>query len=403
MTAGAAAHAERPAPVSTVLLAAASGLSVFGMASVVPAMPAFARAFDADYAHVQLVVSAYLFGLAIAQPVHGALSDMFGRRVMLLAGFAIFVVASALCVLAKNLETLTIGRFVQAVGVSVGTVAARAIVRDTHSTEHAGIALSYITAAMGIAPVIAPLVGGLLADAFGWQAIFAGNAVLGLALLSWVGLALPETRARSHRLAPDPVRTLLHYGEFLRSRPFLGYTLIYGFSSAAMFAFITVGASLYQRYAGLDAGQFGILWGGLALTYASGAWLGAKLARRRGTAALLRDGVLATIVVGVTFPLLIAVVGADLWTLTVPVSALMIANGMTSPLALAGAVSIRPELAGIASGLSSALAMLASVFFTAVSGATFDGSAMPAALLIAVGSLAVGGAWWLTRAPAGTS
>ena len=396
--AGVAAHG-RPAPVPTLLLAAASGLSVFGMASIVPAMPAFAEFFAADYAQTQLVVSAYLLGLAIAQPVHGALSDMFGRRASLLAGFGVFIVASALCALSTRLEGLVLGRFVQALGVSVGTVAARAIVRDTHDAERSAIALSYITAAMGIAPVIAPLVGGLLARWFGWPAIFLLNAALGAALVLWMYFALPETRSPAHRLAADPVRMVLHYLEFLRSAPFLGYTLIYGFSSAAMFAFITVGAELYGAYAGLDAAQFGVLWGLLAFAYAGGAWAGAKLAARRGVRQLLRDGVFITLAFGVTFPLLLVMVGTGPWTLTVPVAVLMVANGVTSPIALAGAVSTRPEIAGIASGLSSALAMFASMLFTALSGALFDGTALPAATLIAIGSVAVTVAWSLTRRP----
>jgi len=392
-----AASPQRPAPVATLLLAAASGLSPFGMASIVPAMPAFADYFAADYARVQLVVSVYLLGLGISQPVHGALCDMFGRRKALIAGFSIFIVASLLCALTSRLDALVLGRFAQALGVSVGTVAARAIVRDTHDAETSAVALSYITAAMGIAPVAAPLVGGLLTSYFGWPAIFLCNAMIGAVLLWWIHAALPETRAESHRLAADPVRTLRHYGEFLRSPLFLGYTLIYGFSSAAMFAFITVGAALYGRYAGLDAAGFGLLWGALALTYASGAWLGAKLARARGALTLLRDGVIAMLIVGVIFPFLLLWPGPGLWTLTIPISALMITNGLTSPIAMAGAVSTRPELAGIAAGLSSALAMLASMLFTAISGVTFDGSAMPAAILIAAGCIAVAGAWLLTR------
>jgi MFS transporter, DHA1 family, multidrug resistance protein len=384
-------------PVSTLLLASTSGLSTFGMASIVPALPAFATEFAADYTGVQFVVSAYLLGLGLAQPLQGAICDAFGRRRALLSGFLVFIAASLFCAFATRLDLLIAGRMMQALGVSVGTVASRAIVRDTHDAEQSGIALAYITAAMGVVPVLAPMAGGFLVAEFSWPAIFVTNAALAAALVLWTWRKLPETHDPRHRVALDPVRTLLHYVEFMRSPEFLGNSMVYGFTSGAMFAFIIVGATLFERYAGLDAARFGLLWGLLALAYAGGAWLGARIAPRRGMRATLRDGVAATVVVGLAFPVVLALVGATFWTLLLPIAALMVANGLSSPLALAGAISSRPELAGIASGLSSALAMLTSMAFTAASGAVFDGTAMPAALLIAAATLATGGAWLMIR------
>ena len=142
----------------------ASSLSAFGMASVVPALPTLSRALETDYASLQFVVSAYLLGLGLFQPIQGLLCDRFGRRPVFLAGFALFGIASLFASLVSNVSMLVLARFLQAMGVSVATVVSRAIVRDSFEPGPAAIALSFITAVMGVAPVLAPLVGGVIAE-----------------------------------------------------------------------------------------------------------------------------------------------------------------------------------------------------------------------------------------------
>ena len=140
-----------------LLLSVASALSPFGMVVLVPTLNEFARAYGVDYAAIQFLISSYLFGLAAAQPFSGILCDRLGRRPVLLLGFAFFTLASLACAVVGSLPGLVVLRFLQAVGVSVGTVASRAIVRDTHDEEGTARAMAYIAAAMGVAPVIAPV------------------------------------------------------------------------------------------------------------------------------------------------------------------------------------------------------------------------------------------------------
>ena len=171
---------------SIALLALASGMSPFGMTMILPALPAISARFDADYALVQLVVSGYLLGVALAQPISGFLCDRFGRRPVIIAGFGIFVFASIGCALATSLPQLVAFRFLQAVGGSAGPVASRAIVRDTYSAEMGARALSWITVGLGVAPILGPMVGGWLLPVAGLRAVFLLSASVGAILLAAV-------------------------------------------------------------------------------------------------------------------------------------------------------------------------------------------------------------------------
>lgn len=363
------------------LLGGISGLSAFGMASVVPALPVLGKALSADSATLQFLVSAYLLGLGLFQPVQGLLCDRFGRRPVLLAGFSLFALASIAAVLADGLATLTMARFGQAMGVSVATVVTRAIVRDTHGPEEGAVALSFITAVMGIAPIVAPIAGGLVTALWGWRAVFWLHAAIALALLLWMALVLRESRPASTQ-AMTLSQLLRGTALLLRDRVFLAFTLTYSFISAGSFAFITVGAELFERLFAIRAATFGTLWAGLALAYLGGAAAAGTLARRFGTRRTIVRGLWLNGAAAACFVLTALLASAFLPAFMLALLLQMAANGLVSPLCLAGCVGERPDLAGVASGLSSAVAMLLAMLCAAVSGVVFDGTARPIAALI---------------------
>lgn len=381
---------------SVMLLGVASGLSVFGMSIVVPSTNSIAEHFDAGFASVQFVISAYLFGLALAQPISGILCDRFGRRPVMLSGFVLFTLASLVCIVAPTLSSLVFARFLQAVGVSVGAVTARAVLRDTRDGEKMAEAMSYISAIMGVAPVLAPLFGGFLDSYAGFRSSFLVTAAMGAIVLTAMHVRLSETLSRDH--VPPGWRELIrNYRVLLTSPQFVGNTLIYGFKQGAFFCFLAVGAPFFLTNFGMDAKSFGMLWGLLAMAYVGGATLGAKLTPRIGTHQVMRLSIWSTLGAGI---LMFGVANVESLTpvlLLLPMVILMVFAGSGTPGAQAGAVAPHPTMAGTASGLSNAVGLVVGGSFTVISGALYNGEFRPIGMLIFTATLAAAMSWMLAN------
>ena len=385
-----------PRTPSITLLAIASGTSPFGMAIVLPALPEIVNRFDSGYAIVQMVVSGYLLGVALAQPVSGVLCDRFGRRRILLAGFSIFIVASIGCSTAATLQELVAFRFLQAVGASTGTVASRAVVRDVFSVAASTRALSRITIGLGIAPVIAPMIGGWLSVTLGVNAIFITSAVIGAIVLLSIAICLPETRERNGPATERPA-ALVSYGRLLRSRPFIGYTLIFGFVQGSFFAFLAVGAAVFADSFDMGASTFGLVWGGMAIAYVLGAMLGGRLSLSSVSAAVLPASLLLTLVLGQMLLAGVVIVGVSPLSVLLPMVGLMAVSGAATPLVMAGAVNHHPDIAGTSAGLSSAIGLVVGNVFVVLSGLLYSGNFLPIAALIAASTALTAASWLIVR------
>ncbi len=385
----------RPAP-SLWLLSLASSLSPFGMIVVVPTLAAVADRYGVGQGRAQFLIAAYLFGLGVGQPVVGALSDRYGRRPVILAGFGLFTVASVACALATGFTALLLCRLLQALGVSVGTVGSRAIVRDTHDALGTVRALGFIGAAMGIAPVLGPLIGGALSTWAGPQSVFFVSAGLGLLVTVAMALRLAETRQVTG-LLQERQHWLTSYRELLGSRVFVGYTMMYAFLQGCFFAFLAVAAVVFADHLGVNEATFGAIWGAMGLTYVAGAWLGARLTTQLGSRRLLL--VSTSMILGAGAGLLTGTLigGVTMSGLLVPLTLLMFAAGVQTPLSVAGAVNHRQDIAGTAAGLSSSLALVLSGSFSIAAGYLYAGDFLPVAALIAASAAMVGVTYWMTR------
>ncbi len=381
---------------SVWMLGLASGLSPFGVTMAVPLLATIATQFNTDIGMAQFVVSAYLLGLATAQPFNGFLCDRFGRRPVMLIGFAVFVMASTAAAFTTSLGAMIVFRFLQAAGVSVGTVASRAIVRDTRDAAGSAEAMSYIAAVMGFSPIFAPIVGGWLGSIGGYFAVFLFTSVVGAIIWILMYFNLTET------LDPNNARAnwsdwMRNYRILLSSRLFLGYSLIFGFVQGSFFSFLAVGAAVFKAEFGIDERGFGLIWGLMAITYVSGAVVSGRMTRRMGSDFVMNTAILITLISGWVFTLWILTQGVSMLSLLLPLAALMVAAGGITPGSLAGAVNTHPEMAGTSAGLSSALGIVLGGLFTVMAGFMYKGDFTPVVWLIASSTTLTALCWLMIR------
>jgi len=370
-----AASLRRP-PV--LALIAISALSPFAINAVVPSMPAIERAFDADYGRVQLILSLFLAAIAISQIVIGPLSDRFGRRPVLLWGFAVFVVASAASPFAPTIEGLIAIRVLQGATGCVGIVLGRAIVRDLFDRRQAASMLGYVTMGLAMAPMVAPLIGGILQELFGWTAIFWLMAGLGVACLAVAWAFVPETNLRpTPRLSFGTL--FADFRQLFRSRDFVLFTASCSLTTGVFFAFLGGAPYVSERILGLSPAVYGLWFGAIPIGYATGNFLAGRFTERFGVARMILAGS-AIAVAAASLPAALFLAGligpAEFF---LPMVLVGIANGLALPSAISGAISVKPEIAGAAAGLSGALQIGTGAALSAIAGAALTGgrSAMP--------------------------
>ena len=376
---------------SNFLLGVASGISPFGMAIAIPTLESFAQLYQAPYSTVQFIISAYLLGLASSMPLVGFLSDKIGRRPVLISGLVLFIAASIICSTTDSLNSLIFWRVLQGVGASVGSVMARAIIRDTNNASETARSLSRVTAIMGISPMIAPVIGGIGYQIFGNpNGIFIITAAIGIVVLIAILLKLPETRnvELTESTSREPWSEKYRY--LLGSKVFVGSSLIYAFTTGAFFAILAVASTVFYNDLGIDSAGFGFVWSCLTILYTISAFMGGNLSSKYGLMKVLLAGVVLNVMAGLVFYFLVKALNVTLISVIAPLIILFFAHGFIVPMALAKAVSARPEIAGSSSGLSSALGLVIGGMFSVLSGLVFDGRLLPIALIVAVSTMLCG-------------
>ena len=376
---------------SNLLLGVASGISPFGMAIVIPTLENFAQLYQAPYSTVQFIISAYLLGLASSMPLVGFLSDKIGRRPVLISGLILFVIASIFCSTTDSLNSLIFWRVIQGIGASVGSVMARAMIRDVSNASETAKSLSRVTAIMGISPMIAPVIGGIGYQIFGNpNGIFIITAAIGILVLTAILLLLPETRnaALVESTSKEPWSDKYRY--LLGSKVFVGSSLIYAFTTGAFFAILAVASTVFYNDLGIDSAGFGFIWSGLTILYTVSAFMAGTLSSKYGLMKVLLFGVLLNVIAGLLFYSLVKVFDVTLISVIVPLVIMFFAHGYIVPMSLAQAVSARPEIAGSSSGLSSALGLVIGGMFIVLSGLVFDGRLLPIALIVSASTILCG-------------
>ncbi|MFD0747225.1 multidrug effflux MFS transporter [Phytohabitans flavus] len=304
---------------------------------------------------VQLTLTGTLIGLALGQLVIGPLSDAYGRRAPLIAGLALHVAASVLCVVAPNIEVLGALRLLQGLGVAASSVVALAVVRDLFSGTAFASLLSQLMLVMGAAPILAPTLGGALLRWTEWRGVFVALAAFGVVLLAVAALRLPETLPPERRRPAGVASTLRGLGQLAKDRTFVGLVFVAGLSMAALFAYVAGSSFVMQDEFGLSEQEFAIAFGLGAVGLITASQLNVRLLRRYSPQRIL-VGALATGTAGGVVLLVFAATGVGgLGTLLASLWLVLSAAGLALPNAPALAMTRHGEAAGTAAALLGAV------------------------------------------------
>ncbi|TVP89088.1 MAG: Bcr/CflA family efflux MFS transporter [Pseudomonadaceae bacterium] len=360
------------------------GLSAFGPLAIdlyLPAFPTMARAFDTSTDQIQLSLSAYFIGLACGQILYGPVADRFGRRKPLLFGIGLFCTASLLCAFAPTLEWLIAGRFMQALGGCAGMVVTRAVIRDLCSPLDAARAFSKLMLVMGVAPILAPLLGGYLLIWTGWQGIFLFLTLFSAVFALIVFFGLRET------LPVDGPRQSMSYSwrsvpRILRDPLFILHALTGGLAMAALFAYIAGLPFVLIEIYGVAVQDFGWIFGLNAAGFILFAQVNGRLLRRRSPQQLVKNNALLFMGTALTLALASWWQPDNLLPFWLVMFVFVASVAMVLPNATACAMDGYGQQAGMASALLGTLQSTFAAITSALVGWLHDGSALPLGLVV---------------------
>jgi DHA1 family bicyclomycin/chloramphenicol resistance-like MFS transporter len=381
----------------TALLAALSAIGPLTTDMYLPSLPDIAHQLHASTAQAQFTISSYLIGFAVGQIFYGPVSDRHGRKPVLLAAITLYCLASLVCMFSSSIDMLITARAFQAVGGSGGIVLARAIVRDLYSGARAGRELSVIASVMALAPVLAPVVGGVLQTVFGWQAVFLTLVVAGLIGMVIVWLLLPETLTRR---ATEPVSVASmarSYRVVAREPAYLAYLAIASASFAGLFSWISGAAFVLQGLYHLTPFDFGLVFAIGSVGYMAGSTLAARLVQKLDLDHVLGLGGCACAVGGLGMVASVSLGLSSAFSLVVPMAVYLAGLGMVLPQAIAGAMTPFPERAGAASSLFGFVQQTVSAVGGAAVGWYLGRTAWPLVIGVAAMGCATLGLWSVTH------
>jgi DHA1 family bicyclomycin/chloramphenicol resistance-like MFS transporter len=358
------------------------GLGPFTMQVLVPSLPAMGRDLGVGTSGVQLTVTLYLVGVGAGQLFYGPLSDRFGRRPLLMGGLALYALASLAATLAPDIGALVVARVAQAVGACAGVVLARAVIRDVWPRDEAASVLGYVTMGMTIAPMLAPVLGSVLEARFGWRASMLACLVFALPLAAVTWTRLPETLPAPQAL-PGVSAILRAYRGLWALAGFRAFTGVTACSTGIFFAFLGGAPYVVVSGMGYSPVSFAFAFAAMSVLFALGNWVAGRFTRRVGLVRMLSLGTVLTTGGAIVALAAMLTMPPHILTFFVPMGLVAVGNGMTQPGAIAGALSVRPQLAGTASALVGALQMGFGALMTFVVGLVEYGAGIGTALSMA--------------------
>jgi DHA1 family bicyclomycin/chloramphenicol resistance-like MFS transporter len=366
------------------ILGAMAAIGPFSIDMYLPALPMLGQSLGTTAGAAQASLAVFFLGMALGQIFYGPIADRYGRRLPLFIGLGVYTVASLICALAPNIESLIAARLMQALGGCAGMVIARAVVRDVADERGAIRLMARLMLVMGVAPIIAPIVGGALLGVIGWRGIFLCLAAYGALLLLVIALFLPETLAPERRRRDGLRQVFGVWRRLLGDGYFMGHALAGGLVIGGMFAYIAGSPFVFMELYGVRAEDYGFYFGANAIGIMLVGQITARSVDRVAPARMLTIALSISALAGLAL-LGVTITGfggfaAIIIALFVYVSMI----GAVMPLTAARAMAPHGAIAGNASALMGTLQFGAGALAGVALGALQNGTALPMALVIAL-------------------
>ncbi len=371
-----------PAAVPWRLVLLLGALTAFAPMSIdmyLSSLPAIGRSLQAGPEQTQTTLAAFFAGMAIGQVIYGPASDRFGRRLPLLIGVSVFIAASVVCALAPNIETLIAARFVQALGGCAGPVIARAVVRDRFSHADTARVLSLMTLIMGLAPVLAPQLGGVVQFVAGWRGVFWTLVGFGALIALWVIVSLGESRSAETEAQARSENPLRAYVALFGMRRLMGYALAGALNGAVLFTYISGAPDLVMGTYGHSALVFNLIFAFNAVGIIGASQINRLLLRRNLPDQVLSKASIASIIAALLLTIAAFTGWGGQWTVLPLLFIALSTYGLMGGNTMAGALSVDPRRAGSISALMGSASFGAGALASWSGGLLHDGTPRPVA------------------------
>jgi len=368
-----------------LLMAVFSALGPFSFDMYLPAFPQMMIDFGTDASMIQASLTACLLGLSAGQIAAGALSDVYGRRRPLIIAMALFFLASFGCALAPNIFVFIAMRFIQGFAISAGTISG-AIVRDLYSGTELTKFFALLTMIRSLAPLLAPISGGIVIYYASWTGVFVVLGLAGIALTIISIWKVKETLPAERRVPGNFRQLMMNFYSLLRSRAFMGYALVQGMMAAGIFAYISGTTFVYQKVYGVSSQTFSVLFALNGISLILGSQLVKRLAGRVRENRILLAG-LSLAILSSTTALIIILAHGPLFALVVALFFFVAANGITGPSSFSLAMNAQGHIAGSAAALLGVMPFLMGSVTSPLVGIAGEYSAVPLGVIIVCCSL----------------
>ncbi len=367
-----------------VVLGLLSAIGPFAIDMYLPALPSIGQDLDASTSAVQLSLLIFFLSMGLGQIVVGPISDMVGRKPPLYFGLALFMAGGIGAALAPSIEWLVAFRFFQGLGACAGMAIPRAVVRDLHTGTEAAKLMSLLMLVFSISPILAPLTGSFIIEAFGWRGVFWAVTIAALLAVALLATSIKETRPPEDRVGSSLGIALSAYAFLLRDRKFLGLAAVSGFAISSFFVYLSSSSFILIDHYGLSPQAYSVFFSINAVSFFAMSQLTGKFAEKYGLARVVRVAVSGY---ALTMVVLFSLMASGIDSLAVLAALLFVGYGFVGlviPSTSVLAMDDHGAIAGTASALLGTLQFAIGALAMGVSGAFFDGTPVPMVAGIAI-------------------